>query len=60
MHDAQRSTLLSRVIEWPPEDQAYVVSLPAWADRYAMPLAEAPAPEKAAERGQNALENDAR
>lgn len=47
----------SIVIEWSPEDQAYVVILPEWADRYAMPVADAATPEEAAERGRNALEN---
>lgn len=28
----------SIVIEWSPADQAYVVSLPEWADDYVMPV----------------------
>jgi predicted RNase H-like HicB family nuclease len=44
-------------IEWSPEDQAYVVILPEWADRYAMPVADGETIEEAATRGRNALEN---
>ncbi len=47
----------SIVIEWSPEDQAYVVVLPEWADRYAMPVASGSTYEEAAKRGHNALEN---
>ncbi len=47
----------SIVIEWSPEDQAYVVILPEWADRYAMPVTSGPTYEEALTRGRNALEN---
>jgi predicted RNase H-like HicB family nuclease len=47
----------SIVIEWSPEDQAYVVVLPEWADQYAMPVAQGSTYEEAAKRGRNALEN---
>ena len=47
----------SIVIEWSPEDQAYVVVLPEWADQYAMPVAHELTYEEAAKRGRNALEN---
>lgn len=47
----------SLVIEWSEEDQAYVVLLPEWADRYAMPVASGKQYEEAAARGRNALEN---
>ena len=47
----------SIVIEWSDEDQAYVVSLPEWADYYAMPAADGVTYEEAALRGRNALEN---
>ena len=47
----------SLVIEWSPEDQAYVVVLPEWADHYAMPVAHGATYEEAAQRGRNALEN---
>jgi antitoxin HicB len=47
----------SIVIEWSPEDQAYVVVLPEWADQYAMPVAHGATYEEAAQRGRNALEN---
>ena len=41
----------SIVIEWSPEDQAYLVSLPEWADRYAMPVTSGATYEEAAARG---------
>ncbi|MGH2409064.1 MAG: type II toxin-antitoxin system HicB family antitoxin [Chloroflexota bacterium] len=47
----------SIVITWSDEDQAYVVSLPEWADYYAMPVASGATYEEAALRGRNALEN---
>jgi predicted RNase H-like HicB family nuclease len=47
----------SIVIEWSPEDQAYVVILPEWSDRYAMPVAHGATYEEAATRGRNALES---
>jgi predicted RNase H-like HicB family nuclease len=47
----------SIIIEWSQEDQAYVVSLPEWADQYAMPVASGKTYEEAAARGRNALEN---
>ncbi len=47
----------SIVIEWSADDQAYVVILPKWADRYAMPVASGKTYEEAAARGRNALEN---
>lgn len=47
----------SIVIEWSADDQAYVVILPEWADRYAMPVASGKTYEEAAARGRNALEN---
>ncbi len=47
----------SLVIEWSADDQAYVVILPEWADRYAMPVASGKTYEEAAARGRNALEN---
>ncbi len=47
----------SIVIEWSSDDRAYVVILPEWADRYAMPVASGATYEEAAARGRNALEN---
>jgi len=44
-------------LQWSDEDQAYVVILPEWADRYMMPVASGKTYEAAARRGQNALEN---
>ncbi len=46
----------SIVIEWSPEDEAYVVILPEWADAYAMPVADGSTYEEAAIRGRDALE----
>ena len=45
------------VIEWSEPDQAYVVSLPEWADRYAQPVADGATYEEAARRGHNALDH---
>jgi predicted RNase H-like HicB family nuclease len=47
----------SIVIEWSDADQAYVVILPEWADRYVMPVADGASYEEALARGKNALEN---
>ena len=47
----------SIVIEWSAEDHAYVVILPEWAEKYAMPVASGKTYEEAARRGRNALEN---
>jgi predicted RNase H-like HicB family nuclease len=47
----------SIVIEWSDIDQAFVVILPEWADRYAMPIADGQTYEEALARGRNALEN---
>jgi predicted RNase H-like HicB family nuclease len=47
----------SIVIEWSDDDHAFVVILPEWADRYAMPVASGKTYAEAAARGRNALEN---
>jgi predicted RNase H-like HicB family nuclease len=47
----------SIVIEWSDTDQAYVVILPEWADRYIMPVADGATYEDALARGRNAIEN---
>jgi predicted RNase H-like HicB family nuclease len=47
----------SILIEWSPEDGAFVVILPEWADRYQMPVADGATYEEALARGRNALEN---
>ena len=47
----------SILIEWSPEDRAFVVTLPEWADRYQMPVADGATYEDALARGRNALEN---
>jgi len=44
-------------IKWSDEDQAYIVLLPEWADRHAMPVASGKTYQEAAARGLNALEN---
>ena len=44
-------------IKWSDEDNRYVVILPEWADRYAMPVADGATYEEAVARGRNALEN---
>jgi antitoxin HicB len=53
MNDAPRYSI---VIEWSPEDRAYVVVLPEWADRYAMPVASGATYEEAVTHGRNALD----
>jgi len=47
----------SMLIEWSSENQALVVILPEWADRYQMPVADVATYEEALSRGRNALEN---
>lgn len=47
----------SLVIEWSPEDRIYVVLLPEWANRYAMPVADGATYEEAVARGRAVLEN---
>jgi predicted RNase H-like HicB family nuclease len=54
---AQAIPHYSMHIEWSPEDQAYVVILPEWAELYAMPVADGATIEEAAVRGRNALED---
>jgi predicted RNase H-like HicB family nuclease len=44
-------------INWSDDDSRYVVILPEWADRYAMPVADGATYEEAVARGRNALEN---
>ena len=44
-------------IKWSDEDGHYVVMLPEWADRYAMPVADGATYEEAVARGRNALDN---
>jgi antitoxin HicB len=44
-------------IKWSDDDSRYVVILPEWADRYAMPVADGATYEEAVARGRNALEN---
>lgn len=51
------SSHYSITIEWSDEDQAHVVLLPEWADRYAMPVASGSTYGEAEARGRHALEN---
>ena len=44
-------------IKWSDDDDRYVVILPKWADRYAMPVADGATYEEAVARGRSALEN---
>ncbi len=53
---ASKTLQYSLVIEWSPEDKAYVVILPEWADDYAMPVADGATYEEAAIGGCDALE----
>ena len=46
----------SIVIEWSPEDQAYVVILPEWADRYMMPVGDGQTYAEALASAQDALD----
>ena len=41
-------------IKWSDDDSRYVVILPEWADRYAMPVADGATYEEAVARGRNA------
>jgi len=45
----------SVVIEWSEEDQAYVVILPEWADRYVMPVGDGATYEEALASARDAL-----
>jgi len=46
----------SMLIEWSEEDQAYLVTLPEWADRVIMPATHGSTHGKAAKHGQEVLE----
>jgi predicted RNase H-like HicB family nuclease len=46
----------SMVIEWSDEDQAYLVTLPEWADRVKMPCADGETYEEAARVGAEVLD----
>jgi predicted RNase H-like HicB family nuclease len=45
----------SMVIEWSEEDQAYLVTLPEWADRVLMPVTHGDTYNEAVQRGQEVL-----
>lgn len=46
----------SIIIEWSEVDQCYVVTLPEWADRYAMPCGEGQTYDEALQSAKDALE----
>lgn len=46
----------SMVIEWSDEDQAFLVTLPEWADRVIMPATHGDTYNNAVQRGQEVLE----
>jgi antitoxin HicB len=46
----------SMVIEWSPEDQAYLVTLPEWAESMAQPVTHGATYEEAARNGHEVLE----
>ena len=46
----------SMVIQWSDEDQAYLVTLPEWADRVLGPVSHGDTYEQAIKNGQEALE----
>ena len=46
----------SMVIEWSEEDQAYLVTLPEWADRVLMPATHGDSYSEAVQHGQEVLE----
>jgi predicted RNase H-like HicB family nuclease len=45
----------SMLIEWPNEDQAYLVTLPEWGDRVIMPVTHGDTYSEATQRGQEVL-----
>ncbi len=46
----------SMLIEWSEEDQAYLVTLPEWAERVTMPATHGKTYRKAAKHGRQVLE----
>jgi predicted RNase H-like HicB family nuclease len=55
-HNTDETAHYSIVIEWSPSDQAYVVLLPEWADRYVMPVGDGRTYEEALASAHDALE----
>jgi antitoxin HicB len=53
MSDVPRYSI---IIEWSPDDQAYVVVLPEWADRYVMPVGDGQTYAEALASAQDALD----
>lgn len=56
MTDAQETARYSMLIQWSDEDQAFLVTLPEWADRVLGPVTHGDTYEQAVRNGQEALE----
>ena len=56
MTDAQETARYSMLIQWSDEDQAFLVTLPEWADRVLGPVTHGDTYERAVRSGQEALE----
>jgi len=54
--DLQKQEHNSMLIEWSEEDQAYLVTLPEWAERVIMPATQGSTYSEAVQHGQEALE----
>jgi predicted RNase H-like HicB family nuclease len=52
----QQPLRYSMIIEWSEEDQAYLVTLPEWADRVLMPVTHGSTYSEAVRHGQEVLE----
>jgi antitoxin HicB len=52
----QQPLRYSMIIEWSEEDQAYLVTLPEWADRVLMPATHGSTYSEAVQHGQEVLE----
>ena len=53
---SQKQLRYSMIIEWSEEDQAYLVTLPEWADRVLMPATHGRTYSEAAQHGREVLE----
>lgn len=51
----EQSLHYSMLIEWSEEDQAYLVTLPEWADRVLMPVAHGSTYSEAVQQGMEVL-----
>ncbi len=52
----EQSLHYSMLIEWSADDQAYLVTLPEWADHLMMPVTDGTTYGETAQRGQEVLE----